>query len=46
MCWCSSYCFQQALEQVKYRVEWARFQERERQKEEEKRERERGEITY
>ncbi|KAI0212588.1 Splicing factor 3A subunit 1 [Lamellibrachia satsuma] len=33
-----------ALEQVKYRVEWARFQERERQKEEEKRERER--VSY
>lgn len=34
--------FFQILDQVKYRVEWAKYQERERQKEEEAAERERG----
>ena len=35
-------CSLQILEQVKYRVEWAKYQERERQKEEELKERERS----
>ena len=32
------------LDEVKYRVEWAKFQERERQKEEEAKEKERGQY--